>query len=153
MNTFKERLIHLMEVDNYVPNSLASDLKTSAVNIYGYLNGRAEEPSDKMLKKFEAIGYSRKWLTTGIGEMKIEKQEVVKKAPIIENNSTSTSDYLLETIKRIEDSFKTDLMEKDRIIQDQRFIIDSLKSQIQGNFLEPIIEKTEVAQLYSCMAA
>lgn len=94
---------------------------------------------DAIIKAFPNV--NRDWVEYGKGEMLIDptltNEEQAKAEP------SNDGGYLLDILKRIEDSFKSNIEEKDRVIADQRFIIDTLKNQVaalssvNGGFIDP----------------
>ncbi len=121
METFKERLEKVMEAKELNPNKLATLLGTNAVNIYGYLNGRAELPSATMLNKFEKIGVSRNWLLDGKGEMFIGEESNVSKS--------STPEWWIE----IRQEYDKRLEELSMALQDARYTIKLQKKMLGEN--------------------
>lgn len=129
--TFKDRLELIMKEKDLNANRLASEIDTNAANIYRYLGEESQMPSEAILEKFTKLGYSKKWLKYGEGE-KIETYK-----------SPNSSDPLMQTLERIENSFATVLEEKQQIIEDMRFTIDLLRSQLAASpgKLEPTTEQ------------
>lgn len=82
---------------------------------------------------------NRDWLLDGKGEMLISSKS--HESSNLELNHDAA--YLLDILKKIEESFKSNIQEKDRVIADQRFIIDTLKNQVaalssvNGGFIDP----------------
>lgn len=137
--TFKDRLEKLLEVKKSNPNSLATELGTSPVNIYGYLSGKADSPSSKMIRKFERIGVNTDWLLHGKGEMFHNVNDAVV-------GSGSPEEYFEQLFLRLEESFRDTydkaLAEKDKIISDQRYMLDYMRSQLASpGKLEPTTEQ------------
>ncbi len=135
METFKERLEKIMEVKELNPNKLATLLGTSAVNIYRYMNGGAEQPSVGMLNKFEKIGINKNWLLDGKGEMFLNAES---------KNSTSGVPELWQDLK---EQYEKRIKELE--------IFKFLYCQEKGipNFLDPNIGKPKMYILENCIEA
>ena len=110
-------------------SSFAESLGTSQTNVRNVIKGLVKpkyEFIESILLAFPKV--SRDWLMEGKGEMFInEESRVVKGESLI-----VPADYIIEAIARIEASFKSTSEEKDRVIADQRFIIDTLKRQVDA---------------------
>jgi transcriptional regulator with XRE-family HTH domain len=120
-------------------SSFAKAIGTSQTAIYNTVHGKTKpryEFIEAVLVAFPKV--SRDWLMEGKGEMFLSKET----KEIKEESLIVPSDYLMQAIARIEASFKSTSEEKDRVIADQRFIIDTLKNQVaaltsvNGSFIE-----------------
>ncbi len=132
----KELMLHLNKNQSTFGESIGVS-QTTVRNIIYSISLPRHELIDKILKAYPSL--SADWLVRGEGEM-------------FKTNTKSTTsdsaDYLMETLSKIEKSFMKDIDEKNRMIDDQRFIIETLKKQIeilmqgQGlNFQDPKIEE------------
>lgn len=114
---------------NLNQSSLAEAINTSQTNVRNVIKNLVKpkyEFIEKILTTFPEI--NRDWLMEGKGMMFISDDS--KGIEVEEKSLILSSNYLMEAIAKIESSFKSNSEEKDRVIADQRFIIDTLKNQV-----------------------
>ena len=132
-------------------STFAKAIGTSQTAIYNTVHGKTKpryEFIEAILVTFPKV--SRDWLMEGKGEMFLDEASKEESASVPAN-------YLMETLARIEASFKSTSEEKDRVIADQRFIIDTLKNQVaalssvNAGFIDPNTGKPKMDIIEDCI--
>ena len=135
-----QRINELIFRLNKNQSSFAKSIGVTQTAVYSTVHGKTKpryEFMESILLAYPNI--SKEWLMEGKGEMFLDAapSEPAKAEP------SNDAGYLLDILKRIEDSFKSNIEEKDRVIADQRFIIDTLKNQVaalssvNAGFIDP----------------
>lgn len=139
--TIGSRVKELMKHEGKNQTEFATSIGVTQPTVGNLINDSTNpnfKSIDAILRNYPNV--SRDWLLEGKGEMFLDlapKVEPAKPEP------ANDGGYLLDILKRIEDSFKSNIEEKDRVIADQRFIIDTLKNQVaalssvNGGFIDP----------------
>lgn len=119
-------------------STFAEAIGTSQTNVRNVIKSIVSpkyEFLELILKAYPTI--NKDWLMEGKGEMFLTDEVQTKTEPPAPNG------YLMDMLARIESSFKSNIEEKDRVIADQRFIIDTLKNQVaalssvNAGFIDP----------------
>jgi hypothetical protein len=136
-----QRINELIFRLNKNQSSFAKSIGVTQTAVYSTVHGKTKpryEFIESILLAYPNI--NKEWLMEGKGEMFVDTASKVEPA---KTESGNDGGYLLDILKRIEDSFKSNIEEKDRVIADQRFIIDTLKNQVaalssvNAGFIDP----------------
>lgn len=116
---------------------------TTVRNVVNNITKPRYEFLESVLNAYPNI--NKDWLMSGNGSMFIDTTNGEINEPLKE------SSYLMEAVKKIEESFRDVVNEQKEIIKNQRFIIDTLQNQLSksGNFNDPIIDETKVIRMHT----
>lgn len=116
---------------------------TTVRNVVNNITKPRYEFLESVLNAYPNI--NKDWLISGNGAMFIDTKAEEN------NDALKESSYLMEAVKKIEESFREVVNEQKEIIKNQRFIIDTLQNQLSksGNFNDPTTGETEVIRMYT----
>lgn len=116
---------------------------TTVRNVVNNITKPRYEFLESVLNAYPNI--NKDWLISGNGTMFIDTKSEETHDVLTE------SSYLMEAVKKIEESFREVVNEQKEIIKNQRFIIDTLQNQLSksGNFNDPTTGETEVIRMYT----
>ena len=142
MNELSTRIWQIAKVKGWTLPKLAEHLGVSVQALYAIKTGRTKKPSYEFMEAIKSIGVNPEWVMTGNGIMELVEEQ-------IKNSQEIPSEYLMNALKRIEQSFvgryEKTIETQERIIDTQQRMIDNLMVQLTAvGKPNPITEQTGV---------